>query len=333
MSAPDDLRDLPGLAAFGERLVEATRAADAAAPQADAWPQRRRPWSAGAGRRPWRAIAVSGAMLTVAAATAAGATAVVLRSAVISSPAPDSVPAEQTTAAGTSAVAEPRAADPAGGPPWALRIARSTTGYTCTTVGQVRDAQFGLVGTDGRFRRLPGDVTDACGDRGTLLGARVVAADSPRDVRSIVYGVGGDRLRRATLHTTDGSRALRLGARGTFVAALRGYPEDRAISVRLAFAGGRAERHDLGVSPSIVPDPSAGQAWRIERLELGTRQFCVRLRTARASQRALTQSRPDAVVSPTACIDRRGSRAWVAEARRMRPGQRGALGFDGWNWR
>ena len=375
MTAPDDLRDLPGLAGFGDELVAVTRAADAAAVEPEhrprrsrpwprrrsrrprrsrpwprrrsrrprrsrPWPRRRSrrprrapPWPRRRSRRPLRALAVTGALLTIVAATAAGATAVVLRSAVIPSPAPDSVPAEQTTVAGTGVVVEPRASDPAGGPPWALRIARSTTGYTCTTVGQVRDAQFGLVGTDGRFRLLPGDVTDACGDGGTLLGVRVVAADDARDVRSILYGVGGARLRSATLETTDGSRVLRLGARGTFVAALRGYPEDRAISVRLRFAGGRSERHDLGISPSIVPDPAAGQAWRIDRLTLGTRQFCARLLTARPSRSALAQSRPDAVVTPTACIDRRGPRSWVADARRFAAGQRGVPGFDRWTWR
>ena len=330
MIEADDLRDLPGLASFGDELVAVARATDMApehlSRRGRRWPRRR------AGR-PLRTVAVTGVLLAVVAATAAGATAVVLRVAVIPSPAPDSVPAEQATAAGTGVVVEPRASDPAGGPPWALRIARGTTGFTCTTVGQVRDAQFGLVGIDGRFRRLPGDVTDACGDRGTLLGARVVAADSAGAVRSIVYGVGGPGLRTATLETTNGSRVLPLGARGTFVAALRGYPEDRAISVRLTFAGGRSERHDLGISPSIVPDPGAGQAWRIERLTLGTRQFCARLLTARPGKSALAQGRPDAVVTPTACIDRRGPRTWVADARRFAPGQRGVAGFDRWTWR
>ena len=76
-----------------------------------------------------------------------------------------------------------RAADPGGGLPWTVRVARGKTGFTCTTVGQVKDGVFGLSGLDGVFRRLAGELSDACGQGGTLTGARVLVANRVRDVR------------------------------------------------------------------------------------------------------------------------------------------------------
>ncbi len=74
----------------------------------------------------------------------------------------------QTPVPGTTRIAAARAADPAGGPPWALRIARSTDGQVCSTIGQVRRGVFGIVGLDGVFRRIPPGITDACA-RTTLV--------------------------------------------------------------------------------------------------------------------------------------------------------------------
>ena len=318
MDEPDVLRDLPGLARFGTQL-------EAAARRAQAPPARRAMLD-----RSLRGLVLAALMLLAVAATAAATTALVLRAGVITAPAPVDVAPEQTPQAGTALVSAPRAADPAGGPPWALRVARGRTGLTCTTVGQVRAGAFGIVGRDGLFRRLPAAISDACGDAGTLLGARVVAAADQRAVRSIVYGVGGPRLRRATLISTHGRRTLELGERGAFVAALRGFPEDSAIRVQLRFAGGRTERHSLGAAPGILPDAAGGAAWRLERLVLGTRQFCARLSQIRRSEGNSTNP---PVSTPTACLNRRGTRAWVVDARRLRPDDRGVPGFDRWSWR
>lgn len=346
-----DERDLrgdlpPGLVRFGEQLREAARREiDAEHEQvvrsgrrADGTSTRRgisKLFDRGraARHRPLRGVVLAALLLLAVAATAAAGTALVLRASVIRPPSAVDLPPEQTPQVGTAQVGSPRAADPAGGPAWALRTARSRTGLTCTTVGQVRDGAFGIVGRDGRFRRLPGTVTDACGDdSGTLVGARIVADDDPRAVRSVVYGVGGPELRSATLHSTEGQRTLELGDGGIFVAALRGYPEDRAINVRLAFADGRTERHDLGVAPGILPDPDGSGAWRLERLALGTRQFCVRLGQTRIYDRARQGRQDPRVSTPTACLNRRGERAWVADVRRLEPGDRGVPGFDRWNW-
>lgn len=317
--------DLPGLAAFGDALVAAVRRDEL--PSIEAFGERlvarvRQPPR----RRRLRSVAVALAVVLPVAATSGAATAVVLRQTVISAPQPDQVADEQTPLAGTAVVSAVRAPDPGGGPPWTLRVARSKTGFTCTTVGQVQDGVFGLVGLDRVFRRLPGELSDACGQGGTLTGARVLAADRRRDVRSVVYGVAGDRLRAATLVTATGDRALALGPGGTYVAVLRGYPEDHLLQVRLQFADGRTERHQLGSARSTIPDPEGEQAWAIDRFVMGTRYRCAYVRQARASGERR-------VKSPTACLGLRTSRrAWIADARTLRPGDKGVPGFDRWTW-
>src|SRR5690606_19309725 len=145
---------LPALERFGRDLVARTRRAD------------RR-------RARWRRVILGACVALPIAATSGAATAVVLREAVVRPPDPAQVPDEQTPLAGTARVSPGRAADPGGGLPWAVRVARGRTGLTCTTVGQVRDGVFGLTGLDGTFRRLPGELSDACGQGGTLTGARV----------------------------------------------------------------------------------------------------------------------------------------------------------------
>jgi hypothetical protein len=349
--------DLPGLDAFGEALVAAARREDARCiqhayrgqtpvydldpsgiPSLDRFGRdlvarvRRRDRR----RARWRRVGLGALVALPIAATSGAATAVVLRQAVISAPDPSQVPDDQTPLAGTAKVSTVRAADPGTGLPWTVRVARSKTGFTCTTVGQVRDGVFGLTGLDGVFRRLPGELSDACGQGGTLTGARVLAADKPADVRSIVYGVAGAKLRGVTLEAATGNRALRIGPDGTFVAALRGYPEDNAVAVTLRFAGGRTEHHNFGAATGTIPDPGGGQAWTVERYTLGTRFQCAHVRPARRSGAGIivrADGSSDQVVTPTACLALRTSdRAWVADARRLKPGDEGVPGFDRWGW-
>lgn len=49
---------------------------------------------------------------------------------------------------GTSQLASLRVADPQGGPPWGVRVARTTRGDTCIQVGRVEDGQIGSLGID-----------------------------------------------------------------------------------------------------------------------------------------------------------------------------------------
>ncbi|MDO8187903.1 hypothetical protein Q5424_11375 [Conexibacter sp. JD483] len=261
----------------------------------------------------------------------AGATFAVLRAAVIQAPAARDVPREQTPAAGSGQISPLRAADPvAGRPPWTLRLSRSSTGLLCTTTGQLVDGRFGLIGLDGRFRTYDERIADSCGERvagphASLLGARIFSARVPGEVRTVVNGVGGSELRSVTLVTDGGRRTLPLGPGGTFVAALRGYPEDNALRVELAFADGSVERHDLGVGRAIVPDPAGGGAWRVDvsaQAYSADRDRCVVFRQARPA-RQYNPYLPSAPTSPAACgRTRRGmpaSGAYYA-VRRVEPG-------------
>jgi hypothetical protein len=251
------------------------------------------------GRSSLRTALMAAAIVVLTAGTAAAGTLLALRGSVIL--APEAVPPEQTPASGTSRVSELRAADPASGePPWTLRVARSETGLLCSTVGQVQGGRFGLVGMDGRFRTIAEGVSDSCGserhDAASLIGARVFDARRRPGVRTVVSGVAGSTLHSVELDAGGQSRRVPIGDGGTFLAPLRGYPEDLAIRVTLRFASGRREIHDFGRSPSVVPDPAGGPAWRTQGFAMsGDRRTCVTFAPAR--------QRPEAPVSPAACGD------------------------------
>jgi hypothetical protein len=317
MTARDDF---PGLTAWGDALVDRVRRDELAelglAAFGDALVARAR-------RRPrLRAFGLAAALAIPIAATSGAATALVLKTADVGVTDPAQVPDEQTPLAGTARVSAVRAADPQHGYPWAIRIARGKTGFTCTTVGQVHDRVFGLVGLDGVFRRLPGELSDSCGQGGALVGTRIVDG---KPVRTIVYGAAGDRVQRATLLTADGERDLKLGEDGTFVAALTGYPEDHAAGIRLTYPD-RKEEHSFGAATDTVVDPEGGQAWQVGAFKMGTRYRCAHVHLARNAS--------GAPITPTACLGLKlTGRAWVADARTFNPGQRGLPGFDRWSWR
>ncbi|HMJ33797.1 MAG TPA: hypothetical protein VK501_07760 [Baekduia sp.] len=296
-------------------LVEAARrrAAAGAAGRGTTRVPRRRP--------PLRTLLVAAAILVPTAGTAAAGTLLALRGSAI--PAPDAVPPEQTPVPNTSRVSELRAADPAAGiPPWTVRVARSETGLLCSTVGQVVDGQFGLVGLDGRFRTIADGVSDSCGSerRGaaSLVGARVFDAKQRADVRTVVSGFGGSDLRRVDVETLG--RSVRAPVRdGVFATVLRGYPEDNAIRATLTFASGRHEVHDFGRSAFVVPDPLGGPAWRTTAYMVsGDRRSCTAFRWARQ-----VAGGPQ---SPTGCGDLgegRHRRGWYFAVRKIRPGTGG----------
>ncbi|MDO8213347.1 hypothetical protein [Conexibacter sp. CPCC 206217] len=286
-----------------------------------------------------RRAVLAALLFVLAGAATAGATFAVLRASVIPGPAAHDVPRDQLPAAGTARVSELRAADPVPGRPvWTLRLARSSTGLLCTTVGQLVGGRFGLIGSDGRFRAYGPRVADSCGAQvsgphASLLGARVFAARRLDDVRTLVNGVGGDELRTVTIIARGRRIAVPIGAGGTFVHALAGYPEDSALRVELRFADGRVEPHDFGVAKNVEPDPEGARAWRVgvsAAQYSSDRDRCVDFRPARVSMRAtFLPSTPP--VSPAACgHTRRGvpvdGNVYFA-ARRIVPGTGGRLAW------
>jgi hypothetical protein len=274
-------------------------------------------------RPPLRSLVLAAALLVLLVGTAAGGTLLALRGSVI--PAPDAVPLEQTPTPGTSRVSSLRAADPQPGLlPWTVRVAQSETGLLCSTVGQVdpADGTFGLVGLDGRFRPIAEGVSDSCGAvhaKGvSLIGARVFDARARANVRTVVSGVGDpDAIARVEVATIHGTRRAQL-ADGTFVLALRGYPEDLALRATVFYKNGKRDVHDFGRSAFVVPDPLGGPAWKTQAFMVsGDPRSCVSFGYARATRATPT--------SPPACGDLGDPRhraGFYVAVQTLRPGAR-----------
>lgn len=301
--------------------------------------------SAGGGGRPAgrvrtvaRVIAATVLFALIGAATA-GAGLLLLRGTVIPGPAARDVPRDQLPLPGTTRATGLIAEDPvAGRPPWTLRLARSSTGLLCSTIGQLDGGRFGLVGLDGRFRVMPDRIVDACGERlsgerASLIGARVFDADTPQEVRTVVNGVAGPALRAVTLEVGGRARTVPVGPGGTFLAVLPGYPEDSGVQATLRFAGGRTERHALGRSARVVTDPEGGQAWKLSAFQIGNdRRFCVSFGLARPGIEQVRSPRACGVLWRAGREQQRGAqrrgRFWAV--RRLVPGTPSEPPGQGW---
>ncbi len=281
-----------------------------------------------------RSFLLAGALVVTTAGASAAGTLTVLRGSPLPGPAERDAGPAQTPASGTSQVSAVRAQDPDGGPAWTVRVSRSQTGLLCSTAGQLVGDEFGLVGLDGRFRAFAEGIVDGCGeerrDGASLIGARVFDARRREAVRTVVNGVGGPALRRVQVDAGGRSRTVPVVPGGVFALALRGYPEDLVVRVRLAFADGGREEHPLGASPFVVPDGAGGPAWRSEAAGLGgDDRSCVSFRPARPSGR-------DPAISPSVCgrwPDVRRRTGWFLAIRRVEPTgceRRSTLGGGRW---
>lgn len=248
------LEDLPSLAAFGERLM-------------DADPRR--------GRTRGRRGTTGGAALLgslVALATFTGAAAVAL-TATTGSPVPSFARGDDVgfyPEPGTIRLSDVRAVDPSGGPAWTVRVGRSGDGLVCLGVGQVRGRAFGVRGLDRVFRPVPPAGNDVCGpaptDRRPAVALRTFSgpdAASPDGATTVVYGTGGAGLRGLTVTTGDGvRRAVPVGRSGTFVLAVPGWPEGVAPTVTLRTSDDRVRTVGLG-STGYLPDSDGRYGWSV----------------------------------------------------------------------
>lgn len=346
---PERFDDLPVLAGLGASLRGAMAAAELAEAQAPAHiaPQPQ----AGHGRR-WRARRPSrfGALSTVlvlgvVSTAAAAATLTLLRGSPIPAPRSADLQPAMTVRADTAAVIDGlRAADPSGrNLPFALRTATSAGGLTCATVGQVDDGDFGLVGTDGRFRELPAELVDACGTaapgEAAVAGARVLDAKAYEDVRSVVYGLAGEQLRSAELVVRGKARPIPVKD-GAFLAAVAGYPEDSRLLLKLTFADGKSVDYPLGRNDSGVLDPT-GPAWSVFSMgiSVGEREdqnfSCVDVRPARHTPgRRSAATPPVCTHEPRRRSERNRGAPWYFDARSFGPGDHGRDGglMTAWRW-
>jgi hypothetical protein len=231
-------------------------------------------------------LTLAGALVLATGAAAAGGTLLVLRGGTINPP--PAVAPEQTPLPSTGRLLTARVTDPAvGQPAWTLRLARGKTGLVCSTVGQVRGGEFGLVGLDGRFRVLAPEVADACSapraNASTLVGVRTFTGrQGTVAARSVVSGVGGPQLRSVHITARGRSQQVPVRSGGTFLAVFAGLPEDLQLRVSLQFADGHREAHPFGVSPGVLADPAGGHAWSVQA-STGSNdaRVCVQVRPAR----------------------------------------------------
>jgi hypothetical protein len=174
---------------------------------------------------------------------------------------------------GTAQLLPLRVEDAAGGPPWGLRVVRTTRGYECVELGRVVNGQLGVLGQDGwfhddhRFHPMPASVFDSesCGLIGSagyaltgtwdntfasgiwLVGdcqypAPKWARDAKlpvcpaRDLRFVAYGLLGPNARAITTGHGTSERTMRtVGHQGTYLVV---RPELAVLAVHGSGGGG-----------------------------------------------------------------------------------------------
>jgi hypothetical protein len=151
-------------------------------------------------------------------------------------------------------------------PPWDLRLSRTSTGETCTAVGQVFNGRFGIVGLDHVFRALPLGSVDSCGtDSGVgpvLVGAKSFVGWAPGGARTVVSGVAGSGARSVTVETAGTRRRLKLGLHGSFITVYAGEAEEVRPRVLIVTRDGHSHTIALEQSGAFeAADPEGGAAW------------------------------------------------------------------------
>jgi hypothetical protein len=269
----DDIAVLPQL----EQLLITTArrhiGTDAAAPAviSDPHPSRAVANGRSRARMPRRSpLLVAVLVLSAVLLAAAGAAAVLLVSegSPLSSPhAADLAPWEHPVP-GSVALAGLDVPDPEGGAPWDIRIFRSSSGETCTAVGQIFNGKFGVVGLDHVFRALPLAGVDACGVPGiagpVLAGARQFAGRTAGEARTIVNGIAGAGARSVIAYGLGEERHVALGPQGSFVTAFQGLLSEVKPRIVVVDEAGRSHTISFAASAAFeTADPDGGAPWQV----------------------------------------------------------------------
>jgi hypothetical protein len=169
---------------------------------------------------------------------------------------------------GSARLAGLDAPDPVGSnAPWDLRLSRTSSGETCTAVGQVLDGRFGIVGLDHVFRELPLGSVDSCGiddgeDGPLLVGAKSFVGSTPGEARTVLSGIAGSDARSVIAIASGAARQLTLGPQGSFITVYAGEAEEVRPLVTVMMRDGRVHTIELEPSTSLeAPDPEGGAAW------------------------------------------------------------------------
>jgi hypothetical protein len=111
----------------------------------------RRSWRARLRPRQMRAVAFAMVSLVMAGSALAATGVIPFGSPVRVSGSRNPAVGNGVPAPGGSRLLALRVADPAGGPPWGMRIVRTTRGLLCVQIGRVEDGRLGVLGIDGQF--------------------------------------------------------------------------------------------------------------------------------------------------------------------------------------
>lgn len=138
-----------------------------------------------------------------------------------------------------------RVSDPGGGPPWGLRVARTSRGLLCVEVGRVVDGRLGVLGRDGAFAD---DGAFHPFSRGYLSGVGCATEDGRGDgfVNVQLHGTPASGLLSNRRYASGGCYAASSSGQACPPSELRDVyfgmlgPDARAITTRTA-AGGGAE--------------------------------------------------------------------------------------------
>ncbi len=282
-------------------------------------------------RRRLRLLALALVCVLATATIALAATGVILTGAPVRPEGPLNPSAgEGVPAPGASQLLPLRVPDPEGGPPWGMRIVRTTRGEVCEQIGRIQGGQLGELGIDGvfhddgRFHPIPADVlpetsrvgapssqddateTVSCQLAGQVSVGEYVGVDrsagaadgheraQPRSaLRDISFGLLGARRRQRPL-----PRGLERPRR-TRAGAARRLP-DRAAHSRAPAGGRRLRKPRHGRRPAALRTA--------DRDHLPARRETLRTRTRPGARRHRAPQRPCA----------RGRTIRVAATRRRR---------------
>ena len=154
----------------------------------------------------------------------------------------------------TARVLAVRTPDPVGGPPWGIRVFRSSRGYPCAQYGRVVGGRLVRLGSDGTAHELALHCLGHAAPGGfgnTVVEASGAFEPARRDPRALYYGYVGTRARRVVFESRTAPRRLVLPVRdGAYLAV---YEHTRRQRPRITVVLDDGTR--LVQSPSAPPIP------------------------------------------------------------------------------
>jgi hypothetical protein len=206
-------------------------------------------------------LAVALAVLTLAGAAAAATTLLQTGSPVNKPPGASSTAGVGLPVRGASRLLPLRVPDPAGGPPWGMRVTRTTRGLVCLQVGRVYRGRLGLLGldgafgNDGRFHPLATDALTSRPDLSSGLGpaGSIQTCEAPTMAQAqAVRGVSPSGVQPLGFVPAGQQRRISYGILGPHAQSIRYRAHGHQLSTTLL--------RPLGAYLIVVAGPPPGDA-------------------------------------------------------------------------